>query len=255
MTHTKTNTLDALERIAQEQQAQSPIARAIARHPEIADYTEADEVADAQKNLANQHTGPFRLEVDYMGGKTITHKPTGRSLYLQPGEDAAALPDEPTADQLAEYLPSMGAPKTPGQLAYEADCEERPRYHDNTPRPSWAALDDVTRQSWELKPQPRTHGTLTHPFTPGPWEVTPGRAFQNAINRQGKPGDTLATCHLPAAASEAVEECAANARLIAAAPALYDMLRQAWWFMYLQGEADCAAAKEWRTTLDQIRGA
>lgn len=74
------------------------------------------------KNIANQHTGPFRLEVDYMGGKTITHKPTGRSIYLQPGEDAAALPDEPTADQLAEYLPSMGEPKTPGQLAYEADC-------------------------------------------------------------------------------------------------------------------------------------
>lgn len=253
MTHTKTNTLDALERIAQEQQAQSPIARAIARHPEIADYSEADEVADAQKNLANQHTGPFRLEVDYMGGKTITHKPTGRTLYLQPGEDAAALPDEPTADQLAEYLPSMGEPKTPGQLAYEADCEERPRYHDNTPRPSWPALDDVTRQSWELKPQPRTHGTLTHPFTPGPWEVYAPRHNGHPFEVRQAGGEFVASIY--DRSGKRMEDREANARLIAAAPALYDMLRQAWWFMYLQGEADCVAAKEWRATLDQIRGA
>lgn len=253
MTHTKTNTLDALERTAQEQQAISPIARAITKHPEVADYSEADEVADAQKNLANQHTGAFRLEVDFMGGKTITHKPTGRSVYLQPGEDAAALPDEPTTAQLAEYMPSMGEPKTPGQLAYEADCEERPRYEDGAPRPSWAALDAVTRQSWELKPQPRTHGTLTHPFTPGPWEVYEPRHNGHPYEVRQKGGEFVASIY--DRSGKRMEDRAANARLISAAPALYDMLRQAWWFMYLQGEADCAAAKEWRTTLDQIRGA
>ncbi len=206
-------------------------------------------------NLANQHTGAFRLEVDYMGGKTITHKPTGRSVYLQPGEDAAALPDEPTAAQLAEYLPSMGEPKTPGQLAYEADCEERPRYEDGAPRPSWAALDAVIRQSWELKPQPRTHGTLTHPFTPGPWLACPPRNPKLHRHWQVRQSGGDFVCQIEATSGGQIERSEANARLIAAAPALYDMLRQAWWFMYLQGEADCAAAKEWRTTLDQIRGA
>lgn len=56
------------------------------------------------KNLANLHIDAYRLETDYMGGKTITHTPSGRTVYLQPGEDAAAIADEPTGAALAEYF-------------------------------------------------------------------------------------------------------------------------------------------------------
>lgn len=46
--------------------------------------------------------------------------------------------------------------KSPGQLAYEADCDARPRYHDGTRRPYWGDLSDPVRWSWERNPTPRS---------------------------------------------------------------------------------------------------
>lgn len=45
--------------------------------------------------------------------------------------------------------------KTPGQLAYEADCKARPTYDGGAPRATWAALGEVERWSWERNPTPR----------------------------------------------------------------------------------------------------
>lgn len=50
--------------------------------------------------------------------------------------------------------------KTPGQLAYETDCERRPDYHDATPRRTWANLPDYARWSWERNPTPREPAKL-----------------------------------------------------------------------------------------------
>lgn len=38
--------------------------------------------------------------------------------------------------------------KTLAQLAYEADVEKYPRYHDGTPRRTWDHLDKVAKWSW-----------------------------------------------------------------------------------------------------------
>lgn len=46
-------------------------------------------------------------------------------------------------------------PRTPGQLAYEADCAVRPNYHTGEPRKSWADLGAVERWSWERNPTRR----------------------------------------------------------------------------------------------------
>lgn len=46
--------------------------------------------------------------------------------------------------------------KTPGQLAYEAECSACPAYHDGSPRRAWQDLDDVARASWEADPTPRS---------------------------------------------------------------------------------------------------
>lgn len=79
------------------------------------------------KNLANLHIDAYRLETDFMGGKTITHTPTGRSVYLQPGEDAAALEDEPTAATLAEYFTQ------PDKLTHHSsDPDNFREYYKNT---------------------------------------------------------------------------------------------------------------------------
>jgi len=55
-------------------------------------------------NYAHQQISAYVLEVDFMGGKTITHTPTGQSRYLQPGEDAAALSLTPSEAELAEFF-------------------------------------------------------------------------------------------------------------------------------------------------------
>jgi hypothetical protein len=45
--------------------------------------------------------------------------------------------------------------KTPGQLAYEADCSVEPSYHTGTPRATWDQLTEFARQSWERNPTRR----------------------------------------------------------------------------------------------------
>jgi hypothetical protein len=45
--------------------------------------------------------------------------------------------------------------KTPGQIAYEADCAARPNYHTGEPRRRWLDLSDLIRDSWERQPTPR----------------------------------------------------------------------------------------------------
>jgi hypothetical protein len=45
--------------------------------------------------------------------------------------------------------------KTPGQLAYEADCRNQPAYHDGTKRKAWQELHKVAQWSWERNPTPR----------------------------------------------------------------------------------------------------
>lgn len=50
---------------------------------------------------------------------------------------------------------SVVSRKTPGQLAYEADCAARPVYHDGTTRKPWGDLGDVEQWSWERNPTPR----------------------------------------------------------------------------------------------------
>lgn len=44
---------------------------------------------------------------------------------------------------------------TPGQIAYDADCHARPRYHDGALRKTWAELPEYARWSWERNPTPR----------------------------------------------------------------------------------------------------
>lgn len=43
---------------------------------------------------------------------------------------------------------------TPGQRAYEADVQARPRYHDGTPRRKWQELSEPVQWSWEKSPHP-----------------------------------------------------------------------------------------------------
>lgn len=50
--------------------------------------------------------------------------------------------------------------KTPGQIAYEADCKLKPYYHprvDGTliKRLPWQSLSAIARWSWERNPTPR----------------------------------------------------------------------------------------------------
>lgn len=45
--------------------------------------------------------------------------------------------------------------RTPGQIAYEADCKAYPTYHDGTPRKWWSRLGEAERWSWERNPTPR----------------------------------------------------------------------------------------------------
>jgi hypothetical protein len=39
--------------------------------------------------------------------------------------------------------------KTPGQLDYERDVQQKPLYHTGHPRKTWAELSELTRWSWE----------------------------------------------------------------------------------------------------------
>lgn len=39
--------------------------------------------------------------------------------------------------------------KTPGQLDYERDVQQKPLYHTGQPRKTWEELSEITRWSWE----------------------------------------------------------------------------------------------------------
>ena len=39
--------------------------------------------------------------------------------------------------------------KTPGQIAYERDCLEKPRYHTGELRKRWDQLSELCRWFWE----------------------------------------------------------------------------------------------------------
>jgi len=45
--------------------------------------------------------------------------------------------------------------KTPGQIAYEAECAIAPIYPDGSKRKTWRQLSELARQSWEKNPTPR----------------------------------------------------------------------------------------------------
>lgn len=48
---------------------------------------------------------------------------------------------------------------TPGQIAYEIDCERKPNYHTGQTRKTWAELGEVERWDWERNPTPREYKT------------------------------------------------------------------------------------------------
>lgn len=45
--------------------------------------------------------------------------------------------------------------KTAGQIAYEAELQARPHYHDGGARPAWAQLRPIAKTSWEKNPTAR----------------------------------------------------------------------------------------------------
>ena len=50
--------------------------------------------------------------------------------------------------------------KTPGQLDYERDVQQKPLYHTGQPRKTWEELSEITRWSWErgaTKPPTQTY--------------------------------------------------------------------------------------------------
>ena len=56
--------------------------------------------------------------------------------------------------------------KSPGQLAYEIDCQRRPHYpanayHASIRRKTWADLDAFARMTWERDPTPRDYAPAT----------------------------------------------------------------------------------------------
>lgn len=45
--------------------------------------------------------------------------------------------------------------KTPGQIAYEADCAAKPSYHDGKARTPWEKIGRMAQESWNKNPTPR----------------------------------------------------------------------------------------------------
>lgn len=46
--------------------------------------------------------------------------------------------------------------KTPGQIDYERDVQQKPLYHTGQPRKTWEELSEITRWSWERRHIPLT---------------------------------------------------------------------------------------------------
>lgn len=45
--------------------------------------------------------------------------------------------------------------RSPGQIAYEADCVDEPLYNDGRTRKSWSELPEHCKAEWEKNPTPR----------------------------------------------------------------------------------------------------
>jgi len=45
--------------------------------------------------------------------------------------------------------------KSPGQIAYEAECAVWPYYYDGSPRTQWADLHPAIQANWDKNPTPR----------------------------------------------------------------------------------------------------
>ena len=50
---------------------------------------------------------------------------------------------------LKQLINAVAPNKTPGQLAYEQDCLEKPRYHTGELRKRWDELSELSQWSWE----------------------------------------------------------------------------------------------------------
>lgn len=66
------------------------------------------------QNLANIHVYGFHVQTDFAGGKHIEQLATGRTVYLEPGAEAKALPLEPTPAELETYFTGAKAKHTAG---------------------------------------------------------------------------------------------------------------------------------------------
>jgi hypothetical protein len=58
-------------------------------------------------------------------------------------------------DRTAKAIMVSQETKTPGQIAYEADCAIEPLYSDGTPRKTWAQLGELKQSTWEKLPTVR----------------------------------------------------------------------------------------------------
>lgn len=52
--------------------------------------------------------------------------------------------------------------KSPGQQAYEADCQIKPQYDDGGIRKTWAELPPDAKASWETLPKVRHSAPPKH---------------------------------------------------------------------------------------------
>lgn len=83
----------------------------------------------------------------------VWNESTGESSTEFPCADGGEMDCLCAIDAARSVIP---AHKTPGQLAYEADCTETPLYpHDGSKRLPWIKQCQIVRDSWERDPTPR----------------------------------------------------------------------------------------------------
>lgn len=62
---------------------------------------------------------------------------------------------------MPEFQLDHGSPEaarqSPGQRAYEVDCQRKPCYHDGNTRRTWASLPEYAQWSWNRNPTPRDY--------------------------------------------------------------------------------------------------
>lgn len=67
----------------------------------------------------------------------------------------------PIARNDAPHPHNTDAGKTPGRIAYEQDCLDRPRlFGAGVSRPDWNDLPQAARDAWEADPHPRDRRPL-----------------------------------------------------------------------------------------------